>query len=247
MLSARLRDCRSASAGLEFAIIAPVLLVLMIGVFDIARAVIVQQQVYNAAHTIPVSASSLAVQTDQTTSLTPTQVQQSLSEIFAAMPWRRSGVLAGATSVTMSSVTFVQTDSSCVANSTTVCSYAPHTTWSVAYADPPGRNPANYNSFQNVTRPCMQLNQTLPGQGSPGDLSSLPTLGVISPDPILVVDVHYQYSPVFTKFMTGPVDFWASGLWAVRSVQPGTSVASQYTKYDTANANGGAGKCPGYS
>ncbi len=61
-------------AALEFALIAPMIIVLMIGVFDIARAMIIRQQIYNAAHMIPISASSLAVQPDKSTSLTVSQV-----------------------------------------------------------------------------------------------------------------------------------------------------------------------------
>ena len=78
---------RRGAAAIEFAIIAPVLITLTIGVFDISRALTLQQEVYNAAHTIPTSASSMAVQPDKSTSLTVTQVQQALSGIYAEI-WR---------------------------------------------------------------------------------------------------------------------------------------------------------------
>ena len=234
---------RRGTAALEFGLIAPVMISMFIGVFDITRGMIVQQQVYNAAHMIPVSASTLAVQPDSTTSLTVSQVQQSLSAVFAAIPGRRSGSLPGQASATMTSVTFVQVDASC----TSACAVAPHVAWSVAYADPPGRIAGNANSFQTVTRPCMQLNQTGPAADAPGDLTSLPTANVASPDPLLVVDVHYRFTPLFLNFVTGPIDFWASGYWAVRSVDPNAAASAQYTKYDTANQAGGAGKCSGYS
>ena len=60
----------------------------------------------------------------------------------------------------------------------------------------------------------------MPNVYIPGDLTSLPTANVTTPDPILVADVHYQYTPLFFNFFTGPIDFWACGLWPVRSVNP---------------------------
>ena len=248
MLIRKLISARRGVAALEFALIAPMIIVLMIGVFDIARAMIIRQQVYNAAHMIPISASSLAVQPDKSTSLTVSQVQQSLSAIFAALPWRRSGALSGPTSVIMSSVTFNQIDPGCIATASTPCGVTPNVAWSVAYVDPPGRVD-NGNPFMVVTRACGVLLQTAPtpeAASYASELRSLPTTNVTDPDPILVVDVFYKFTPLFFDFITGPVDFWASGYWPVRSVDPNASPAAQYTKYDIADQNGGAGKCPGY-
>ncbi len=157
-----LAACRRGVAALEFALVAPLMIVMMIGVFDIARAMTVQQEVYNSTHSILVSASSLAVQPDKTTSLTPTQVQQSLSTVFAAIPGRRNGTLSGITGVILTSVNFTQSDPKCKPTQPKPCAYVPNVAWSVAYADPAGRNGGNANSFQAATRPCMQLNQTAP-------------------------------------------------------------------------------------
>ncbi len=62
-----------------------------------------------------------------------------------------------------------------------------------------------------------------------------------------MVDVFYKFTPLFFDFITGSVDFWASGYWPVRSVDSNAPPAAQYTRYDIANQNGGAGKCPGYN
>ena len=244
---APLRCAENGVAAMEFALVAPCVIVFVIGVFDISKALILNQQVYNAAHTIPVSASGLAVQPDKTTSLTVTQVQQSMSAIFAEMPWIRSGLETGFRSVTMSSIIFQKVDPSCVALPLIPCSYAPHVAWSVPYTEPANRYANNGSTFQAITRSCMQLNQTAPTAGVASDLTSLRTLNVVNPDPILVVDVHYQYTPVFLNFLTGPIDFWASGYWPVRSIAPSATPDQQYTKYDIANLNNGAGKCAGYS
>jgi hypothetical protein len=141
----------------------------------------------------------------------------------------------------MSSVVFLPTNPKCVPSVLTPCAEAPHVAWSVAYF---GGNAAG---FQNVTRPCGVLNQTTPLGGQSGDLTSLRTANVVSPDPILVVDVHYQYTPLFFTFLTGKLDFWASGYWPVRSVAPNTTPAEQYTHYDPTNQNGGVGKCAGFT
>ncbi len=240
--AAALAACRRGVAAVEFALVAPIMILLIIGVFDIARAMIVQQEVYNSTHTILVSASSLAVQPDKTTSLTPLQVQQSLSAVFAAIPGRRNGTLTGATGVIMTSVNFTQSDPKC----TSSCAYVANTAWSVAYADPAGRNGGNANTFETATRRCMQLNQTTPIQAAPGDLTSIRTKSITAPDPMLIVDTHYRYTPMFFNFVTGPIDFWSSGYWPIRSFDPNAAVTSRWTRYDIANPSTGAAKCPGY-
>jgi hypothetical protein len=232
-------------AGVEFALILPVIILFVIGVFDISKAMILYEEVYNAAHTIPLSASIVAVQPDKSTSLTVDQTQWTMSAIYAEMPWVRAGIETGTRSVTMSEVVF-QPRAGCTANATTNC-YNANLAWSEYYNDN-GRG-----GFGQVLRPCGTLTQTAANAGSPGDLSSIRTLGVTSPDPILVVDVHYRYTPLFFNFLTGPIDFWASGYWPARSVAPGataptaTDPGNQWTFFDIAKTLGGAGKCPGFT
>ena len=235
-----LAKARRGTISIEFALISPSLILVVIGVLDITRALILYQQVYNTAHTIPLSASSIAVQPDLTTSLTVDQVQQGLSAIYAEVPWIRSGTETGIRSVTMSSITFVQAVPACVPSATVACASTPFVAWSVAYQG------GNASGFSNVVRACGALKQTAASAGAAGDLTSLRTAGISNPDPILVVDVHYRYTPMFFNFLTGSVDLWASGYWPVR-VAPNTILAQQYTRYDIANKAGGAGKCAGFS
>ncbi len=234
-------------AAIEFALIAPIFAMLMIGVYDISVAVTLNQEVSNAAHTIPTSASTLAVQPDDTTTLTVTQVQQVLSGIYAAMPMLRNGAAAGIHSATLTSVSFQQSDPQCVASSTTACPYLAYAKWSVSYAEPTGRPLSSGTGFTSVSR-CQAagtpLRQVTPAQYTPGDLTSLPTAAVSAPDPILVADIHYQYTPLFYNFITGPIDFWAIGLWPVRTASLSAPAQNQYTTYDLANAAGGVGQCP---
>ena len=232
---------RRGTAAIEFALIGPALILLVIGSADIAKGLILYQQVCDAAHTIPLTASNLAVQPDKSTSLSVDQVQQTLSSIYAEIPLIRRGTETGVRSVTMSSVTFVQADPKCVPSLTVACASAPNVTWSIAYT---GGNAAG---FQNTVRPCATLKQTSSTGGAASDLGSLRTGGVSNPTPLLVVDVHYRFTPVFFNFLTGPIDLWASGYWPVRSVAANTTIEQQYTKYDVLNQANGAGKCAGFT
>ncbi len=53
-----------------------------------------------------------------------------------------------------------------------------------------------------------------------GDLTSIRTKGITTADPMLIVDTHYRYTPMFFNFVTGPIDFWSSGYWPIRSFDP---------------------------
>ena len=171
-----------------------------------------------------------------------------MSAIFAEIPWIRSGAEGGKRSVTLTSVTFKQISASCDPTKT-ICAYSANVAWSVAYADPAGRYPSNSNTFLANVRNCGTLTQVVPSQevASLTALTQIRTQGVSNPDPVLVADVYYVYTPIFFNFITGPLTFFASGYWPVRSIDPTVDASLQYTKYDIANQNGGAGKCAGFT
>lgn len=237
---------QSGNVSIEFTLIVPSMILLVIGVVDIAKAAILYEEVYNAAHAIPVIASNLAVQSDQATSLTVTQTQEAMSAIFAEIPWIRSGQETGTRSVTLSSVQFLPLNN-CTPSLTVTCTFGAFAAWSVGYND------TNATNFTKVLRPCAAgtttpvITQTAPGGSTPGNFSQLPTASIVSPDPILVVDVHYKFTPIFFNFITGSIDFWASGLWPVRSVAPGSSLTQRYTTLTIDNTSIGAVKCTGFS
>ena len=65
------------------------------------------------------------------------------------------------------------------------------------------------------------LQQVTPDAYTPGDLTHLPTANVTTPDPILVADVHYQYTPLFFNFLPEPLtsghaDYGRSAAWIQR-------------------------------
>ena len=233
---ARMRLNRRGSVAVEFAFIVPLMMTFIVAVYDLSKAMILYEEVDNASHTIPLSASILAVQPDGSTTLTSTQVQQALSAIYAEIPMIRSGIAGGTRSVTMTSVIFKPNPSTCTSN----CTYVPNVAWSVPYND------ANATGFTSVKRACGTLAQTVPTGGTSSSLTSLRTASVTNPDPILVVDVHYQYTPMFLYFITGAIDFWSSGYWPVRSVATGSSPLKRYTTFDLANLTNGVYKCSGF-
>jgi Flp pilus assembly protein TadG len=103
-------------AAVEFALVAPILLTMSLAVFDIARALLVWQQIGNAAEAIVEAAEKLSVtpQPDGsvTASLTPTQMQTAMTTIYAQVPGLNLGnpvgaIYPGSYSVTLSSVTFL--------------------------------------------------------------------------------------------------------------------------------------------
>lgn len=236
-----------AIAAMEFALIAPVMFLMVAGVFDLSKGIILWQQVYNAAHTIPVSASILSVQPDKTTSLTAAQVQETTSAIYAEMPWIRDGIEQGIRSVTLSSITFTQTNPACIPLPLIPCGYTASVAWSVPYND--NRGTGGNSGFTKVTRACgnpTQIAPTQPLTKLQTPMTVLRTLNISAPDPILVADVHYQYTPMFLRFLTGPLDFWATGYWSARTGDPTKTQSQQYTRYDIANEAGGSNKCSGF-
>jgi Flp pilus assembly protein TadG len=141
------RDRRS-TAAMEFAFIAPIMVVFLLGSFEITNAVIIYEEVQNAAHAIPASASNLAVQNNGATQLTYQQIQLAASEIWATIPELRGGLEDGTKSITISSVTFLPTlppastlatakgQATCTPSKTgpVTCNYTPTVVWSVTYA-----------------------------------------------------------------------------------------------------------------
>ncbi len=127
------RDRRSVAA-LEFVLVAPVLVIILFGVYDISQAMICYEEVYGAAHSIAASVTNMSVQPDGSTALTYQQVQQAASEIWGQIPQLRSGYQDGTKSVTISSIVFQPTNASasCGQNNTTPC-YTPVVVWSELY------------------------------------------------------------------------------------------------------------------
>ncbi len=125
------RNDRRSVAALEFVLVAPLLVIMLFGVYDLSSALIVYQQVYSAAHSIAASVTGTSVQSSSSTILTYDQIQQAASEIWGDVPSLRTGLQDGVKSITISSITFQPTNTTSTC-STTAC-YTPVVTWSVVY------------------------------------------------------------------------------------------------------------------
>jgi Flp pilus assembly protein TadG len=212
-----MRDRRGVAA-LEFALVFPLMLALLFGVYELSEPMMIYQEVYAAAHSIPASASSIAVQADGSTSLSYAEIQLEESLIFAEIPALRSGQQANTAGdgVTMSSVVFEPNPATCVASASNPCNYDAYVVWSVSYTGGDSGLP-----FYEVQRLCGRVTQVAAGNDTPGDL---PILGVTTnattwPDPILVVDFFLDYQPLLLSYTKTPILFSASGFWPVRSVK----------------------------
>lgn len=228
---------RRGVAALEFAIIAPVLLIMVIGVYDIVRALLIWQEVWQAAHDISLASTIVAVQPDQTNTLTQAQTQQVMSIVFAAMPGVRNGVDSGQRSLTLTSVAFLPT-SGCNPSGSNNC-YQADVVWSVTYGG------GSQGGWKPVLRSCGVLGQILPNTTYlPGqtNLNTITTAGVGQPDPSLVADVQYRFSPLFLEFLTGPINFSATALFSTRT---GTTTPTS-SPYATYTGNDGTGTCAGF-
>jgi hypothetical protein len=240
----RFRRDKSSLAALEFAIVLPIMILLLAGVYDFSEAAIIRAEVYNAADTMAASASALAVQQDGSTALTYQQVQLVESSIWALMPSLRNGIAQNSgnpKSITISSVFyFPQLGSPCVFGQTASCSYIADIAWSEAYTG--GTTGA---TFQNnlPTTGCStvytsasqsQVSATTNLSGT-NNLEFFRTLGISTSTatftdtgtqqneagvaPILAVTIQYTYSPLFTFYILRPFNFWVNAYWPVRSVK----------------------------
>lgn len=306
MLNRRLHRPRFAAdrrsvAALEFALVAPLLVALLFGVYDLSEALIIYEEVYAAGHSMVASITNEAVQSDGSNSLTYSEVQQGESLIWGEIPSLRADYQDGVKSVTVSSIVFEPLIAACTAANvyaaanatpptTNPCAqtpvgtnYIPVVVWSIAYAGgDSGRtfqsststliSTQNYYPVASETsattsivvtssplRSCSSstttsptpppqpiygaLNQTVATAGASSDLTNLRTLSLTNPDPsiappspILVVDVHLQYKPIFGMVINTPLDFWVTSAWPVRSVKTSTSTTYPlYQEFTTIN------------
>jgi len=227
------RADRRCAAAIEFALIAPLLVVLAGGVYDLCAAVLIYNEVTTAATTIVASASSAAVNLDGSTALSYDQVQQAESGIWADIPSLRTGLQSGTVkSVTISSVSF-EPPGTCASGSN--CTpYTAYVMWSVSYTG----GAASGGSFANNIRACSPTGGNSDGLGGEKQIAAssglnasnftytLPTAGLSSytpdptgPAPVLVVDVVFSYTPILSVVKTN-FTFVATSIWPVRRVQP---------------------------
>jgi hypothetical protein len=218
---------RRSIAALEFALIAPILATMTVGIFDLARAFIIWEQINDAAEAIAEAAEKLSVTTDAqgqpAAMLTAAQMQAAMSTVYAEIPglqWGTgTGMFPGQFSVTLSGVVFRQANQQMCSTNTGCTEQRPYTLWSSFFTEQP------QGGTQLITSPASQLLRSCNGPltavaqfpDRPGTNQLLymvrPSMpGVTVPlVPQVVADVRYDYTPNFPFFLgSGAITLWAS-------------------------------------
>jgi len=230
----RLAPAKQGVAALEFGLLAPVMALLVVGVFDLSKVAILKEQVWHAAQSIGLSASTLALPTSPggPNNLTWQNADLSLSAIYAEIPWLAAGIATGNYTATgnlpsgsvlavLSSVDY-RPVSGCTSN----CAFTPVVQWSKAYVH------TGFVSTSAALRPCgATLVQAAPGANTDplNDPKTIATkdvsgtmakAGITVPDPFLVADVSLTYTPYFFNFITGKVTLSSTYYATVRTSNP---------------------------
>ena len=221
---------RAGTPLIEFALVAPVLLVLLMGAYDASTALICWHRTVATAQQIVKIATELSIQPDQTTSLTPYQAFQAGTAVFAANPQLRAGAVPF--SVLASAVVFTASPDGCKAGA---CTYTASTAWSV---------PLTYGGYTyggQQRRPCGTLAQVDPA--APQTFGNVPTKGMTALTSLVVVDVSQVFTPLFARFLAPAITMSSTAM-----LVPRIGGASQYVQYDVAGANAHTDLyvCPGF-
>ncbi|MEO8715985.1 MAG: TadE/TadG family type IV pilus assembly protein [Acetobacteraceae bacterium] len=210
---------RRGIAALEFALLAPILIVIAMSLTDVTNAVIAWWQLSSAADAIARIATTYAATNNNSNSITTAQAATAGTAVFAVMP-----ALASAPTsrygVTLSSVVMTATTNNCTSN----CAYVANTAWSATLQ---GAAP---------TRPCGNLSSVPDGHAASS--GTLPA-DTFTAAPMLVVDVTYDFTPLFTNLFGSGLRFMESAYMAAR-----TGGDADWVRLTGPNST--SAKCPGY-
>lgn len=233
-----------AVAALEFAILAPVMALLLLGVYNLARLAIIWEQVWSASRSIAESATTLATQADGSSVLNVQEVNLSLSEIFAQIPWVAAGIANGpyrgtgqntpnTITAVLSSVNYVP-KSGCKASG---CLYQQTVEWSMSYV------PKGFSGFKaSAFRQCIQSNAAAPIPSTIVNKATYSGDPIYVSDPFVIADVSVVVTPYFFNFIVGNVTLSATSYVPVRSNAPAAGAANQFAQLsDQANIAAGTG------
>jgi hypothetical protein len=201
---------RRGSAALEFVLVVPFLLSLVVGVYDIAEVLILRQELADAAEQIAQAANKLSLSsTTAATVLTASQMQNAMSTIYAAIPGlalgNGSGHYSGAYGVTLSSVVFLplcQLANGCTPESS--INQTPYVLWSASLRE--GGSQLGAAAYRPCSAALTAVSQ-FPDNSTQLTRMIKPS-GVVIP-PQLVADVYYTYTPFFSWFLSSKT-YWAS-------------------------------------
>ena len=190
---ARRQRARGGVAAIEFALVAPLMVVSCAGLYDLTTGFLAWQRLNLATLAIAQIATAMAAGSTVTNTLSLAQAQTASSAIYAYLPDTLSAA-PSSFSVTLSSVVMLPAVPGCVSN----CTYTAHVAWTGVYQGTPS---------PSLERPCdasggSALN-SVPDTASPSP-GTLPA-DVYSVAPLLVVDVTYTFRPLFLTMFSGDV------------------------------------------
>ena len=209
---------RQAIAATEFALVLPLLVILMLGSVEAARLIVSARKVTLVATTAvemltqngtgKINYVDLHFATDSTMVIFPQILQDAAQK---GISWKND------ISVSMASVVFTPNPSTCTSN----CSYNANVVW---------------NSGPNK-RTCGVLLVSATDTATPNN-TKLPA-DVFGPGSIIVVDVLFNYTPIFGLGLFGTIPIARSAYLAPRYVP--------LIKYAVVSGDDGVGaECPGY-
>jgi Flp pilus assembly protein TadG len=238
----RLPGARAGVAALEFGLLAPVMGIFLMGLVDIADAIITLHRLNSIVQQTGLMATQMAILPNQQTTLTATQLDQASSVIYAVIPSLVNQPVynpdapgtqaAPPFAVVVSDIVFTPVTGSCTPNENTNC-YTASMAWSV---------PLQYG--MQLNRACGTVDQTtaLASEAISTKTklpTSIPTAGVSQGlSSVLVVDVIYQFTPIFAKFV-GPLTMRQTAYFNQRSY------VAPYIHYIAGSSPGGI-ICTGY-
>jgi hypothetical protein len=192
-------------ASLEFALAAPIMLILTMSGVDAARAYLIWAGVHNAANAIVEAAEKMSVTTNAstgaiTTQLTADQMQQAMSVVYAEIPQLNlgngGGLFPDNIAVVLSSISYSPT-----CKAATGCGgQTPYVVWS-SYLSVGGPK-----LFQGFYRHCGNLSPVARFPDTNANVSQIvsPVLAggtSMTLYPQLVADVIYSFHPFFPLFI----------------------------------------------
>jgi len=201
-----------AVAALEFALLAPVMALLLLGVYNLARLAIIWEQVWSASRSIAESATALATRTDGSSLLNMQEVNLSLSEIFAQIPWVAAGIANGpykgagqntpnTITAVLSSVNYMP-EPGCKAAS---CPYRQTVEWSMSYV------PRGFTGFVgSAFRRCISSTAGTPIPSTIVNTATYSGDPIYVSDPFVIADVSVVVTPYFFNVIVGNVTLSAT-------------------------------------
>lgn len=207
-------------AALEFALLLPLLLIMLLGSVELQRYMRMDRQLSLASENI---AASIA----QRQASDPRALHFEFDALPHLFPPSLDGPLPWYSMVVhqFTNIAFKPSVAGCTQN----CTYTANVAWVWPYYD-------TAFGVGNLKRNCGTLSPEAPGASPSG--ATIPA-AMFGPGSIVVVDLGYQYKPLFGSALLPPVNLFKQGYANARFASPSISFPKD-------NLNNAAVRCSGY-